>query len=63
MTALNEKDYKLDKDMLVIADADGADDLAGIMGGERTGASDKTTTMFLEIAIFDQVSVAMMAVS
>ncbi|MGB1964540.1 MAG: phenylalanine--tRNA ligase subunit beta [Candidatus Puniceispirillales bacterium] len=59
MTALNEKTYKLDKDMLVIADADGVDDLAGIMGGERTGVSDKTTTMFLEIAIFDQVSVAM----
>jgi phenylalanyl-tRNA synthetase beta chain len=59
MTALNEKTYKLDADMLVIADAGGADDLAGIMGGERTGVSDATTTMFLEIAIFDQVSVAM----
>ena len=59
MTALNEKTYKLDANMLVIADAGGADDLAGIMGGERTGVSDATTTMFLEIAIFDQVSVAM----
>ena len=59
MTALNEKTYQLDDQMLVIADADGADDLAGIMGGERTGVTDDTTTMFLEIAIFDQVSVAM----
>ena len=35
--ALNEKTYKLDETMLVIADAEGADDLAGIMGGQRTG--------------------------
>lgn len=57
-TALNEKTYKLDASMITIADADGADDLAGIMGGERTGVSDETTNMFLEIAIFDQISVA-----
>ena len=44
--------------MLVIGDADGPDDLAGIMGGERTGISDDGSQMFLEIAIFDQVSVA-----
>ncbi|MCE2517124.1 MAG: phenylalanine--tRNA ligase subunit beta [Alphaproteobacteria bacterium] len=57
-TALNEKTYKLDGEMITIADAHGADDLAGIMGGERTGISDATTSMFLEIAIFDQISVA-----
>lgn len=58
MTALNEKTYTLDQDMLVIADGDGADDLAGIMGGARTAISDTTTSMFLEVAIFDPVSVA-----
>jgi phenylalanyl-tRNA synthetase beta chain len=58
MTALNEKTYVLADDMLVIGDADGPDDLAGIMGGERTGISDNSSQMFLEIAIFDQVSVA-----
>ena len=58
MTALNEKTYTLDDTMLVIGDTDGADDLAGIMGGERTGVSDETTTMFLEVAVFDQISVA-----
>jgi phenylalanyl-tRNA synthetase beta chain len=58
MTALNEKTYELDDGMLVIGDADGPDDLAGIMGGERTGISDDTDSMFLEIAVFDQISVA-----
>lgn len=56
--ALNEKTYICDAEMLVIGDADGGDDLAGIMGGERTGVSDMTTRMFLEIAIFDPISVA-----
>ena len=58
LTALNEKQYSLDTSMCIIADAHGADDLAGIMGGERTGVSDDTTDMFLEVAIFDPVSVA-----
>ncbi len=58
MTALNEKEYKLDSSMFIIADVHGADDLAGIMGGERTGVSDSTTEMFLEVAIFDPISVA-----
>ena len=58
MTALNEKTYDLDEDMLVIGDANGPDDLAGIMGGERSGVSDATDKMFLEIAIFDQIAVA-----
>ena len=56
--ALNEKTYICGPEMLVIGDADGADDLAGIMGGERSGVSDATTRMFLEIAIFDPISVA-----
>ena len=56
--ALNEKTYTLDETMLIIADAEGADDLAGIMGGQRTGVSDETKAMFLEMAIFDPISVA-----
>ncbi len=56
--ALNGKEYVFDADMLVIADAHGADDLAGVMGGERSSVSDDTTDMFLEVAIFDPTSVA-----
>ena len=56
--ALNEKTYECGPGMLVISDADGPDDLAGIMGGERTGVSETTTRMFLEIAVFDPTNVA-----
>ncbi len=56
--ALNGKEYTFEAGMLVIGDANGVDDLAGIMGGERTGVDDDTTDMFLEVAIFDETSVA-----
>ena len=56
--ALNGKEYTFDDTMLVLADDHGPDDMAGIMGGEKTGCSDDTTEMFLEVAIFDPTSVA-----
>ena len=59
LTALNEKTYELDDEMIVIGDENGADDIAGVMGGDRTGVSETTTNMFLEIAIFDPIAVAM----
>ena len=57
-SGLNEKTYALTSDMLIIGDKDGVDDLAGVMGGERTSVSADTKRMFLEIAIFDPISVA-----
>ena len=51
--ALNEKTYTLDDSMTVIADAAGVHDIAGIMGGEHSGASEGTTDVLLEIAYFD----------
>ena len=56
--ALNGNEYELDQGMLVISDSHGIDDLAGIMGGERTGVTNNTTKMFLEAAIFDPISIA-----
>ncbi len=56
--ALNGNEYELDQGMLVISDDRGIDDLAGIMGGERTSVTEHTTKMFLEAAIFDPVSIA-----
>ena len=56
--ALNGNVYELDEGMLVISDENGVDDLAGIMGGERTGVTESTTKMFLEAAIFDPISIA-----
>ena len=48
----------LKENMLVIADDLGPDDLAGIMGGERTGIDKNTNEMFLEIAIFSPSSIS-----
>ena len=56
--ALNEKTYDCDEKMIVIGDKEGPDDIAGIMGGERTSITSNTKNMFLEIAIFSPNSVA-----
>jgi len=56
--ALNGKEYTFDETMIVIGDDHGVDDLAGIMGGERTGCSGTTANMFLEVAIFDPLRTA-----
>jgi phenylalanyl-tRNA synthetase beta chain len=42
----------------VIADASGALALAGVVGGESTGCTEATTEVFLEVALFDPVSIA-----
>ena len=52
LTLLDDKEYELDPDFLVIADAGGAIGLAGIMGGRRTAISDSTTDVLLESAHF-----------
>src|SRR3984957_20024557 len=52
ITLLDDKDYELDPEFLVIADASGAIGLAGIMGGRRTAISDSTTDVLLESAHF-----------
>ena len=43
ITLLDDKEYVLDPEYLVIADASGAIGLAGIMGGRSTAISDSTT--------------------
>jgi len=56
--ALNEKTYTLDETMTVIADAHGADDIGGIMGGERSGVTGATTDVLIECAYFTPEAVA-----
>lgn len=56
--ALDGREYAFDEEAIVIGDDHGVDDLAGIMGGARTGCGDDTTDMFLEAAIFDPVRTA-----
>jgi phenylalanyl-tRNA synthetase beta chain len=52
ITLLDDKEYELDPEFLVIADAAGAIGLAGIMGGRVTAISDTTTDVLLESAHF-----------
>lgn len=55
--ALDGKTYKLDDSMLVIADAKEPQAVAGVMGGELSGATGDTHTVIFEAATFDPVSV------
>jgi phenylalanyl-tRNA synthetase beta chain len=58
LTLLDGKEYEMDPDFLVIADAGGAIGLAGIMGGLPTAISDSTTDVLLESAHFRPDAVA-----
>jgi phenylalanyl-tRNA synthetase beta chain len=58
ITLLDGKEYAIDPDFLVIADASGAIGLAGIMGGQATAISDSTTDVLLESAHFAPDAVA-----
>ena len=49
LVALDGKTYRLDEGVCVIADDDGVESLAGIMGGEKTGCSAATTDVLIEI--------------
>ena len=54
---LDGVDRKLDSEMLVIADADKAVALAGVMGGEDSEISNSTVDVLIESAYFDPSSV------
>jgi phenylalanyl-tRNA synthetase beta chain len=56
--ALNEKEYLLDDTMTVIADEAQVHDIGGIMGGEHSGVSEKTSETLLEIAYFTPDNIA-----
>ena len=58
ITLLNDREYALDPEFLVIADASGAIGLAGIMGGKGTAIGDGTTDVLLEGAHFTPAAVA-----
>ena len=59
MLALDGKEYEMDAEMTVIADDQGAEGLAGIIGGERTSVSGNTVNVLLETAYFSPVRTAM----
>ena len=56
--ALDGKDYVLQDWMTVIADENGPEGIGGIMGGEVSGCTEETTSVFLECALFDAGKIA-----
>jgi phenylalanyl-tRNA synthetase beta chain len=56
--ALNEKEYTLQPFMTVIADDKQVHDIGGIMGGEDSGVSEKTSDVMLEVAYFTPEHIA-----
>ena len=51
--ALDGKAYDVDAEMCVIADDSKVLGLGGVIGGEETGCTEKTTNVFIESAYFD----------
>ncbi|MGA1001665.1 MAG: phenylalanine--tRNA ligase subunit beta [Litorivicinaceae bacterium] len=58
LVLLDGKTLTLSDDVLVIADQEKSLALAGIMGGEHSGISERTTTVFLESAYFAPITIA-----
>ena len=58
MMALDDKEYKLDEEMCVIADEAGPEAIAGVMGGLPSSCTEDTVNVFIESAIFDPIRTA-----
>jgi len=57
LVTLDGEERKLNPTDLVIANENQAMCIAGVFGGEKSGVSDSTTSIFLESAVFNPVSV------
>ncbi|MEP3265541.1 MAG: phenylalanine--tRNA ligase subunit beta [Hyphomicrobiales bacterium] len=58
IAALNDKTYKLDETMGVIADDAGVESLAGIIGATRSGSEAETVDVLIESALWHPLQVA-----
>ena len=58
LLALDGKTYKLDPSICVIADDNGVESLAGIMGGEASGCDENTTDVLIESALWNEINIA-----
>lgn len=56
--ALDGKVYGLDEGICVIADTNGVESIAGVMGGEETGCDETTTDVLIESALWDPTNIA-----
>jgi len=58
LLALDAKTYTLDESICVIADDNGVESLAGIMGGEASGCDENTTDVLIESALWNEINIA-----
>ncbi|HBS48664.1 MAG TPA: phenylalanine--tRNA ligase subunit beta [Rhodobacteraceae bacterium] len=58
LMALDDKEYTFQPGQMVIGDDNGAESIAGIMGGAPSGVSDETVNVFVESAYWDPVQIA-----
>jgi phenylalanyl-tRNA synthetase beta chain len=58
ITLLDGQEIELNESVLMIADVNGPLAMAGIMGGEHSGVSEKTKRVFLESAFFAPIEIA-----
>jgi phenylalanyl-tRNA synthetase beta chain len=56
--ALDGRIYGLDESTVVIADENGVESIAGIMGGEHSGCDENTTDVLIESALWDPMNIA-----
>ncbi len=55
---LDQREYTLTEAMCVIADDNGVESIAGIMGGEHSGCDETTTDVLVESALWDPITTA-----
>jgi phenylalanyl-tRNA synthetase beta chain len=58
LLALDGKIHTLDESMVVIADDNGVESIAGIMGGEHSGCNERTSDVLIESALWDPLNIA-----
>ncbi len=58
LLALDGRTYTLDSNVCVIADEQGVESLAGIMGGEASGCDENTTDVLIESALWNEINIA-----
>ncbi len=58
LLALDGRTYTLDPSMCVIADDNGVESLAGVIGGEVSGCSETTTDVLIEAALWEPLNIA-----
>ncbi|ESY54603.1 MULTISPECIES: phenylalanine--tRNA ligase subunit beta [unclassified Mesorhizobium] len=56
--ALDGREYTLTPQMYVIADDNGVESIAGVMGGEHSGCDENTTDVLIESALWDPITTA-----